>query len=1030
MKPFVHSTKTILLLLFFVVCNFAAGNFAVAAIEEPTATQPQILKSENDKREYRYLTLSNELKVLLISDPTADKSAASLDVNVGSSDDPAEREGLAHFLEHMLFLGTKKYPQAGEYQKFLDSNGGGHNAYTSYDHTNYFFDIDPSKLGPTLDRFAQFFISPLFTEKYVDREKHAVDSEYKAKIKDDYRRRDEIFKLSLNQKHPLAKFSVGSLEIFAEKTPGELRTSLLDFYNKHYSSNIMGLVVLGKESLDDLQKMVEQKFSAVPNRHVKIQETQVSYYEPGKLPLEAQMVPDKELRVLSFDFPIPPQQAYYRAKPLQYIGNIIGHEGKGSLLSMLKKQGYAEGLSAGIGRETPDGAFFSVGITLTENGEKHIDEIGTLLFQTLNRIREKGPQPWLYEEGKTMADITFRFQEKFSAITYVSDLASSIHEFSPEDLLRGDFMMEEYRPELIAELLHYIIPANMLVTLVAPDIKPQATSPYYAAPYALGPMAKARLDKWKAAGTNEEIQLPTANEFLPQHVELFALDDQAKQQEKPILLKETEGLQLWYQQDKQFRVPRGDLYFTIRSPLPQESVEYSALMQLYVALVRDQLNEFGYPANLAGLSYDVSKHVRGYSVEIHGYTEKQLALLKKMAEALTQFKIDPQRFNDVKSDLVRLWRNDDKKIPYEQVIDDINHVLYKVHWTDAELADSLENKTPLQLRTFVNIMLERGVSIEGLMHGNYQKEEAFKLAEVMDQALLKGKKIPTIAPVDVAVLDGSKTLLRPLPVDHADSAVIWYLQGDDQSATSRAQLSLVSQILKTSYYQELRTEKQLGYIVFNGGMPLLDVPGIVFVVQSPNTLPDALVGHIHDYMQRQVAVIKSMGEKQFKQHKESLITLISEEPKNLNEQSERLWQSIILKDYGFDRREKLLEAVGAISYQDFIKYYNRTVGSNSPRDLWAYTQKPDMHFTALTPDMNGSDIKSTTNKSTEVKSAEVKSSDKKNAAKKSSAIKGAEKISLNKNDKAQPSTVIASRPLLNIDNVQQFREKNLYYELQ
>jgi len=68
----------------------------------------KIIKSANDKRSYKGLELSNGLKILLISDPTTDKSAAALDVNIGAMSDPKELPGLAHFLEHMLFLGTEK----------------------------------------------------------------------------------------------------------------------------------------------------------------------------------------------------------------------------------------------------------------------------------------------------------------------------------------------------------------------------------------------------------------------------------------------------------------------------------------------------------------------------------------------------------------------------------------------------------------------------------------------------------------------------------------------------------------------------------------------------------------------------------------------------------------------------------------------------------------------------------------------------------------------------------------------------------
>ena len=67
-------------------------------------------KSKSDKRNYTLKILKNGMKCLLISDPETTKSAASMVVNIGSLLDPKEYQGLAHFCEHMLFMGTKKYP--------------------------------------------------------------------------------------------------------------------------------------------------------------------------------------------------------------------------------------------------------------------------------------------------------------------------------------------------------------------------------------------------------------------------------------------------------------------------------------------------------------------------------------------------------------------------------------------------------------------------------------------------------------------------------------------------------------------------------------------------------------------------------------------------------------------------------------------------------------------------------------------------------------------------------------------------------
>ena len=163
------------------------------------AHQAGIEKSETDESEYRYIVLSNQMQVLLISDSEADKAAASLDVFVGSSDDPLNRQGLAHFLEHMLFLGTDKYPNPDEYQSYISQHGGQHNAYTSFEHTNYFFDINPASFELALDRFARFFVAPIFNAEYVNREIKAVHSEYMARIKNDYRRQRDVFSQAVKE---------------------------------------------------------------------------------------------------------------------------------------------------------------------------------------------------------------------------------------------------------------------------------------------------------------------------------------------------------------------------------------------------------------------------------------------------------------------------------------------------------------------------------------------------------------------------------------------------------------------------------------------------------------------------------------------------------------------------------------------------------------------------------------------------------------------------------------------------------------
>ena len=145
--------------------------FVFAACTTLPQTGEQPVKSPNDDYQYRLLTLPNEMQVLLISDPKTPKAAASLDIAVGSGDNPPDRAGLAHFLEHMLFLGTDKDPDPADDQESITEHGGTRNAYTSFENTNYFFvskDRDvfaiehKVSLAPRFSRFRTLQPQPAF----------------------------------------------------------------------------------------------------------------------------------------------------------------------------------------------------------------------------------------------------------------------------------------------------------------------------------------------------------------------------------------------------------------------------------------------------------------------------------------------------------------------------------------------------------------------------------------------------------------------------------------------------------------------------------------------------------------------------------------------------------------------------------------------------------------------------------------------------------------------------------------------------
>ena len=275
--------------------------FLVFALLVAGCADDGIRKSPNDDREYRHLVLENGLRLVLISDLDADKSAASLVVFRGSFDDPEERSGLAHFLEHMLFIGTEKYPEADGYFKFIQGHGGNANAYTAAEHTNYFFDIQPEYFQEGLDRFAQFFISPLFDQAYAEREKNAVNSEYQLQLKEDSWRGFAVMKAVVNPEHPFARFNIGSLETLS----GDVQDALGTFFEEQYSANQMGLVVLSNEPLDELQPWVVETFSPIKNSNLPSLSRSTPLFTEGKLPARLNIQSIRPHQDLGYSFMLP-----------------------------------------------------------------------------------------------------------------------------------------------------------------------------------------------------------------------------------------------------------------------------------------------------------------------------------------------------------------------------------------------------------------------------------------------------------------------------------------------------------------------------------------------------------------------------------------------------------------------------------------------------------------------------------------------------------------------------------------------------
>ncbi|WAR20847.1 IDE-like protein [Mya arenaria] len=387
----------------------------------------EIVKSEGDDREYRALELTNGMRVFLISDPNTDKSSAAMDVYVGHMKDPKDIPGLAHFCEHMLFLGTKKYPEENEYTKFLNEHAGASNAFTSNEHTNYFFDVGPEYLNGALDRFAQFFLEPLFTATATEREINAVNSENDKNLQNDSWRIYQLEKSLSNPSHDYNKFGTGNkhtLETRSKQLGYDVREELLKFHDQYYSANLMSLTILGKENLDQLSEMVVPLFSGVDNLDLSIPEWTEHPYGPEQLGNMCYVTPVKDIRNLNITWSIPDLHNYYKTNARGWVNTLAGGQQAGA-------RGFM---------------FFIVNVDLTEEGLEHVDDIITLTYQYLNMLKNEGPREWIFKE---CAD------------------------YPMNEVLCAHYLQTDYKPELITMVLDKLLPSKMRVSVIAKKFEGQ-----------------------------------------------------------------------------------------------------------------------------------------------------------------------------------------------------------------------------------------------------------------------------------------------------------------------------------------------------------------------------------------------------------------------------------------------------------------------------------------------------------------------------------------------------------------------------
>ncbi|KAI9152516.1 metalloprotease [Blastocladiella emersonii ATCC 22665] len=921
------------------------------------ADHDAIRRPELDRCQYRRIALAaNGLEVLLVSDPAGEMAAAALDVNVGHYQDPADLPGLAHFLEHLLFLGTEKYPKENSYAEYLAAHGGSSNAYTGNSNTNYYFECQAAHLEGALDRFAQFFIAPLFTPSCTDRELNAVDSEHsKNRLSDMWRVHQLHATVCGAGSHPYAKFGTGNRETLGTLPAArgvDARDELIQFHARYYSANIMRLVITGREPLDVLAQWAVEYFSPIANRSVPVPGDAIRDHpwavSPTPTPrsiIRMKTVKDSKALVLRWAF--PPTEMHWRANPASYLSHLIGHEGHGSILSELKQRGWVTSLSAGPQFSGLHFDFFKVSMQLTDAGLAHVDDILLAVFQYLARLRSYLPDlpKWIFDEIKAMADLTFRFQEMARASSRASWLARCMHEpYTPEWTLGGSAVFLEWRPDLIAACLAALT-TDVEVTLTAPAFPDNPDldqrDPWYGTEYRVDALPAPLLTQLAECAPHPALTLPEPNPFIPTRE--LTVERHDRMQAVPRVARASQHARHWVQLDDEFWVPRASLLVRFKNPVTRTSPRAGVMTELLADYILDELLEFGYAASLAGLQYSVTTSgANGLALFISGFWDKMPVLLDRILVAwVDHARLDDPTFDRLHRDRIRKYNNMKHDQPYMHALFDMQTALEVPVWSPAERLAALRDVSRADLAEFAG-EIRRQMFVESFLYGNVDEDVylGWMDALVARVATATGSAADPWLPLSpqqrearraVQIRPGNWTRVLPGPdPENANSAVIWYAQlGPATDARTRALAEILVHATREPAFNTLRTQRQLGYIVSADATQQAGVLGYRVLVQSERA-PAFVDACVEQFLADVVApIVDRLDDAQLAKFVGIVESDLLERPKTLARKAYRVWAAINRETLDFDRDAETVAAAKGLTVDDVRAFYRTAIAPES-----------------------------------------------------------------------------------------------------
>lgn len=858
---------------------------AISSVQMPAQSMSQVVLSQShlttplmDYLQYEQarLRLDNGVQIWLIHAPASDRAAVAICVGAGWGDDPKDHVGLAHFVEHTVFMGSEKFPKEDDFDLFVKGHGGEMNAYTAPDRTVYGVSCMAPAWPEAVERLGDMMKAAKLSQGSYERERKAIDEEMRKNLASDQFISYQNLFSQLDQNHPLNALMGGNEETLAQTGEEQLRS----FMKKHYTGSNICVFAISSHPIKEMTQILEKEFGQLPAGLPKGSEQSWPSFAPEKSIGYQIWIPTPSDRELILTWSLPGFTSPNAS--VDFLSKALAHEQPGGLSDTLKSQGWILEMHSSC-YQAHGQVLLQLIFSLSDTGLDHIDDIRSYVDDYMIFLKNASWPPIWLSERQNCKSIAWQLHVDEPTLENALFCASLMNEEPLEKLPEKSYWPTLESFQQAQNSLQCLSSNRYNIQILAPEslwpnrLRADDThslwqeDPWIHTPYLKErsePIKPIHIDHWSLPGANPLLPLNLPEFFNLNEPEMKSHDVQASFGSLRVFPNN-------YQAGSRDSLT---LAWQTQGASSLSKQEQIGSWMILNRLLQDHLQPVFEEASESGQTLRISPQVSGLEIRVDGYSgQSQNKLLEAVAKEIYNPHINQESFDQAINYLCQSLENTITDGPLDQFRSFLNSSLIEDNYPLSEQLDVLRSLDFSRFNTWLQEQSSCALRFDILAVSHRPQSQWLQFFEQLYQNKPRSSHSQILGVNNqsfstVPFLKSWKNLTKDQwttlhPRDGSMVIYLWPLESENfQELTSDY---LATELLQANFSQQafnqLRTQQQLGYVVASRLTFIGPKPTLMLLVLS-STYQVAEVEKAMDSFYRDFSTsLSQLSDEQFEQ---------------------------------------------------------------------------------------------------------------------------------------------------------------------